>query len=62
MLLAELGVTRYKSNALRNIITFAVMSNIIRYIPITFVVTSNITRYIPITFVVMSNIMRYIPI
>ena len=47
-LFAELGVTRYESNALRNIITFAVTSNVMRYIPITFVVTSNITCYIPI--------------
>ena len=45
---SELGVTRYKSNALRNIITFTVTSNITHYIPITFAVTSNITRYIPI--------------
>ena len=44
----ELGVTHYKSNVLRNIITFAVMSNITHYNPITFVVTNNITRYIPI--------------
>ena len=42
---SELGVTR---NVLRNIVTFAVTSNIMHYIPITFVVTSNITRYIPI--------------
>ena len=45
---SELGVMRYKRNAVCNIITFAVTRNITRYIQITFAVTSNITRYIPI--------------
>ena len=30
----ELGVTRYKSSALHNIITFVVTSNITRYMPL----------------------------
>ena len=46
--ISELGVTRYKRNVLYNIITFAVTSNIMRYIPITFAITSNIMHYIPV--------------
>ena len=41
------AIFRVVGNTLRNIITFAVTSNITRYIPITFAVMSKITRYIP---------------